>query len=76
MLNAVLVGAQSPTSENVIQTIRQGMFSSWLTDNGKMLYFPLYFSDLDRVETGVSEEGINSLKALPKSNNYFGVSKH
>ena len=32
-----------------------------------MLYFPLYFGDLDRVETGVSEEGINSLKALPKS---------
>ena len=35
--------------------------------NGKMLYFPWYFGDLDRVETGVSEEGINSLKTLPKS---------
>ena len=68
MLNAVLVGAQSPTYEIVIQTTRQGIFSSRFTNNGKTLYFPLYFSDLDRVETGVSEEGINSLKALPKSN--------
>ena len=34
----MLVGAQSPTYENIIQTIR-----SRLTDNGKMLYFPLYF---------------------------------
>ena len=33
----------------------------------KMLYFPLFFGDLDCVETGVSEEGINSLKTLPKS---------
>ena len=28
----------------------------------------MYFGDLYRVKTGVSEEGINSLKALPKSN--------
>ena len=29
--------------------------------NGKMLYFP-YCGDLDPVETGVSGEGVNSLK--------------
>ena len=67
MLNDVLVWAQSLTYENIIQTIRQCIFSSRLTDNGKVLYFLLYFRDLDRVETGVSEEGINSLKTLPKS---------
>ena len=32
-----------------------------------MLYFPWYFGDLDRVETGLSEEGINSFKTLQKS---------
>ena len=37
--------------------------------NGKMLYLPWYFCNLDRVETGVSEEGMNSLKTLPKSSN-------
>ena len=67
MLNAVLVGLQSPTYENIIQTIRQRFFSSRLTDNGKCFIFLCIFGDLDRVETGVSEEGINSLKALPKS---------
>ena len=46
-------------------------FSSRLTDNGKILYFPWYFGDLDRVETGVSEEGINSMKILPKSSKSF-----
>ena len=34
----------------------------------KCFIFLCIFCDLDRVETGVSEEGINSLKALPKSN--------
>ena len=34
----------------------------------KCFIFLCIFGDLDRVETGVSEEGINSLKALPKSN--------
>ena len=32
----------------------------------KCFIFLCIFGDLDRVETGVSEEGINSLKALPK----------
>ena len=43
------------------------MFSSRLTDNGKTLYFPWYFGDLDHVEIGVSEEEIYSMKTLPKS---------
>ena len=47
------------------------MFSSRLTDNGKILYFPWYIGDLDRVETAVSEVGINSMKTLPKSSKYF-----
>ena len=62
---------QSPTSENIIQRIGQWIFSSRLTDNGKILYFPWYFSDLNHVETGVSEEGINSMKTLPKSKKSF-----
>ena len=33
----------------------------------KCLIFLCIFGDLDRVETGVSEEGINSMKTLPKS---------
>ena len=37
----------------------------------KILYFPWYFGDFDRVETGVSEEGINSMKTLPKSSKSF-----
>ena len=53
--------------ENIIQTTRQLIFSSRLTDYGKMLYFLSIFGNLDHVETGVSEEGINSLKTLPKS---------
>ena len=64
-------GTQSPTSENIIQRIGQRILSSRLTDNGKILCFPWYFGDLDRVETGVSEEGINSLKTLPKSSKSF-----
>ena len=47
------------------------IFSSRLTDNGKILYSPWYFGDLDRVETGVSEKGINSTKTLPKSSQSF-----
>ena len=47
------------------------IFSLRLTDNGNILYFPWYFGDLDRVETGVSEEGINSMKTLPKSSKSF-----
>ena len=47
------------------------MFSSRLTDNGKIIYFPWYFGDLDRVETGVLEEGINSMKTLPISSKLF-----
>ena len=35
----------------------------------KCFIFLCIFGDLDRVETGVSEEGINSLKTLPKSSN-------
>ena len=64
MLNAVLVGAQSPTYENIIQTIRQWIFSSRLTDNGKMLYFPLYFGDLDRVEKRSFGGGNKFLESL------------
>ena len=52
------------------------MFPSRLTDNGKILYFPWYLGDLDRVETGVSEEGINSMNTPPNQVNLFGVSKH
>ena len=33
----------------------------------KCFVFFCIFGDLGRVETGVSEEGINSSKALPKS---------
>ena len=33
----------------------------------KCFIFLCIFGDLDRVETGVSEEGLNSLKTLPKS---------
>ena len=33
----------------------------------KCFIFLCIFGDLDRVETGVSEEGVNSLKTLPKS---------
>ena len=33
----------------------------------KCFIFLCIFGDLDCVETGVSEEGTNSLKALPKS---------
>ena len=29
--------------------------------------FLCFFGDLDRLETGISEERINSLKTLPKS---------
>ena len=64
-------GTQSLTSENIIQRIGQCIFSSRLTDNGNILYFPWYFGNLDRVETGVSEEGINSMKTLPKSSKSF-----
>ena len=35
----------------------------------KCFIFLCIFGDLGRVETGVSEEGINSLKTLPKSSN-------
>ena len=39
--------------------------------NYKLLYFPLYFADLNHVETGVSEEGRN----IGNSVNYFGLAK-
>ena len=68
MIKAVLGG---PTSENIIQRIGQWIFSSRLTDKGNILYFPWYFCDLDRVEAGVSEEGINSMNTLPKSSKSF-----
>ena len=71
MLKSCVRGTQSPTSEFIIQSIEQRIFSSRLTDNGKILYFPWYFGDLDLVETGVSEEGINSMKTLPKSSKSF-----
>ena len=31
------------------------------------VYFHCYFGDIDRVETGVSEKGINSFKTVSKS---------
>ena len=41
----------------------------------KCFIFLCIFGDLDRVETGVSEEGINSLKALPKSSTFLWHAK-
>ena len=68
---------QLPTSENIIQRI--GLLFKELDSeffhHGKILYFPWYFGDLYRVETGVSEEGINSMKTLPKLCK-SSVSKH
>ena len=66
-----VTGMQSPTSENIIKYNSK----KW-TDNffhrdslimAKYFIFLGIFGDLDRVETGISEEGINSMKTLPKS---------
>ena len=69
-------GTQLSTSENIIQRNGQRIYSSRLTDNGKIIYFPWYFGDINLVETGVSEEEINSMKTLSEQVNLFGVSKH
>ena len=62
-------GTQSPTSQILFKQFDMICFIETHCDsvlNGKMLYFPWYFGDLDRVETGVSEKGIKSLKTLLK----------
>ena len=66
MLNAVLVKAQSPTYKNIIQTDSEFFHRDSLI-MAKCFIFLCIFGDLDRVETEVSEEGISSLKTLPKS---------
>ena len=71
MLKAVLGGRNRRLPKLQFIELDTEFFSSRLTDNGKILYFPWYFGDLDRVETGVLEEGINSMKILPKLSKSF-----
>ena len=71
MLKAVLGGRNRRLPKIYFKELDSDFFSSRLTDNGKILYFPWYFGDLYRVETGVSEEGINSMKTLPKLSKSF-----
>ena len=68
MLNAVLVGAHNRRLTKIeFKQLDSEFFHRDSLIMAKCFIFLCIFCDLGRVETGVSEEGINSLKALPKS---------